>query len=86
MLQVGFLDHLVAPHNLDSFVNDYAQHIAGLAPLSVRAMKRILREAAVCSVDQALADRLVAECLGSHDLQEGFAAKREKRGPRFEGR
>jgi enoyl-CoA hydratase/carnithine racemase len=86
MLQVGFLDHLVEPRNLENFVQDYAQHIAGLAPLSVRAMKRILREAAVVSVDQELANSLVAECLESRDLQEGFAAKREKRGPRFEGR
>jgi enoyl-CoA hydratase/carnithine racemase len=86
LLQIGFLDHLVAPHKLDDFVNDYAQHIAGLAPLSVRAMKRILREAAAVSVDQELASSLVAECLESRDLQEGFAAKREKRGARFEGR
>jgi len=86
LLETGFLDHLVAPQKLDSFTNEFAQHIAGLAPLAVRSMKSILRQAATGIVDPGAAQRLSALCLDSRDLREGFAAKLEKRNPQFEGR
>lgn len=86
LLAIGFLDHLVLPHNLNRSATDFAQHIAGLAPLAVQSMKRILRQAAVGAVDPEVARELSTRCLTSQDLQEGFAAKREKRSPRFEGR
>jgi enoyl-CoA hydratase/carnithine racemase len=86
LLDIGFLDHLVSPQDLDSFVRDYALHIAGLAPLAVQSMKRILQQAAAGAVDPELANELSTRCLESNDLQEGFAAKREKRNPLFEGR
>ncbi|CAA0097034.1 Short-chain-enoyl-CoA hydratase [Halioglobus japonicus] len=83
---IGFLDHLVPAQELASFARGYAEHIAGLAPLSVQSMKRILRQAAAGAVDQELAAELATKCLQSNDLQEGFAAKREKRTPSFDGR
>jgi len=86
LLEVGFLDHLVSRQNLDTFSNDFAQHMAGLAPLAVRSMKSILRQAAGGAVDPGFARELSKLCLESEDLQEGFAAKREKRSPRFKGR
>ena len=86
LLDIGFLDHLVSPQDLDSFVRDYALHIADLAPLAVQSMKRILRQAAAGPVDAGIANELSIRCLKSDDLQEGFAAKREKRNPLFEGR
>jgi enoyl-CoA hydratase/carnithine racemase len=86
LLDIGFLDHLVLPQDLDDFVNKFAQHIAGLAPLAVRSMKSILRMSAAGAVNQDLAMKLSTLCLESQDLQEGFAAKREKRSPQFTGR
>jgi len=86
LLEIGFMDHLVLPQNLDGFATDFAEHIAGLAPLAVQSMKRILRQAAVGAIDPEVARELSTRCLTSQDLQEGFAAKREKRSPRFEGR
>jgi enoyl-CoA hydratase/carnithine racemase len=86
LLEIGFLDHLVSPQNLDDTANNFARHIAGLAPLAVKSMKRILRQAAACTIDQNVASELSVLCLESRDLQEGFAAKREKRSPHFEGR
>lgn len=86
MLRIGFLDHLVAPPDLDKFVQDYAQRVAGLAPLAVRSMKRLLRQASSGTVDPSLALELSTLCLKSNDLQEGFAAKLQKRSPVFEGR
>ena len=85
MLEVGFLDHLVLPGQLEETVDNMAQHIAGLAPLAVRSMKHILQQAAAGSIDEAQAQALAARCTDSEDLQEGFAAQREKRKPRFKG-
>ena len=86
LLQIGFLDHLVPRQKLDTFSNDLAQHMAGLAPLAVRSMKSILRQAAGGAIDPEFAGELSKLCLESEDLQEGFAAKSEKRSPRFKGR
>ena len=63
----------------------FAQHLAGLAPLAVRAMKQILGGIARGAVDATQAARLAQRCAGSRDLQEGLAAQREKRAPRFTG-
>ena len=86
MIDIGFLDHLVLPSQLEDMTRDLAQHIAGLAPLAVGAMKKILQQAAEGSIDRDLAQELSRVCLDSQDLQEGFAAQREKRSPRFQGR
>lgn len=85
LLRIGFVDHLVSPADLGRFASDYAEHIAGLAPLSVQSMKRLLRPA-TGAVDPTMAAELTALCLESSDLAEGFAAKQQKRMPRFEGR
>jgi len=86
MLEIGFLDHLVLPRQLQDSTMKLADHISELAPLAVRAMKNILQQAASGSIDENSAARLSLECLESEDLQEGFAAKSEKRQPRFKGR
>lgn len=86
MLETGFLDHLVLPSQLESFTRDFAQHIADLAPLAVRSMKAILQQAAAGGIDEVSSRALSEQCRQSEDLQEGFAAQREKRKPRFSGR
>lgn len=86
LLATGILDHLVPPDALVPFANDFAEHIAGLAPIAVQSMKGILRQASRGSVDPEFASEKIALCLQSQDLQEGFAAKRERRAPRFTGR
>ena len=85
MLEIGFLDHLVLPAQLADKTDEFAQHIAGLAPLSVKAMKSILQQAASGGIDYQSAQALADECASSEDLQEGFAAQREKRVARFKG-
>jgi len=86
MLQIGFIDHLVGPGELETRTHDLAESIAGLAPLAVQAMKQILAQAAAGSIDLESAQALSRECAMSDDLQEGFAAQREKRRPRFSGK
>ena len=85
MLEIGFLDHLVMPVQLQEKTDALASHIAGLAPMSVRAMKHILAQAAAGSIDMVEAQVLSDQCNSSEDLQEGFAAQAEKRSPRFKG-
>ncbi|KZX55018.1 3-hydroxybutyryl-CoA dehydratase [Halioglobus sp. HI00S01] len=85
MLDVGFLDHLVTSEGRAEKTSALAEHIAGLAPLAVRAMKDILQQAAGQGIDPEAANVLSHLCLESDDLQEGFAAQREKRKPVFSG-
>ncbi|MEJ2531610.1 MAG: enoyl-CoA hydratase-related protein [Halioglobus sp.] len=86
MLDVGLLDHLVLPGQLDQTAEELALHIAGLAPLAVRAMKTLIHQVASGTLDPVHARQLVNNCTESEDLKEGFAAQREKRKPRFSGR
>lgn len=85
LLHLGFYDHLVEPLSLAEKTRELANHIAGLAPLAVKAMKSLIDEAAEIAVDTQRAEQLSKQCLESHDLQEGFAAKAEKRSPVFTG-
>jgi hypothetical protein len=48
-------------------------------------MKHILQQAAAGQINAEEAERLAETCRTSNDLQEGFAAQREKRPPRFSG-
>lgn len=85
LLRLGFYDHLVPVEKLDERVEELALHIAGLAPLAVKAMKELVQQAEGGAIDIARANELARICDESDDLQEGFAAQREKRAPRFEG-
>jgi enoyl-CoA hydratase/carnithine racemase len=85
MLEIGFLDHLVLPAQLEERTEEMAHHIASLAPLAVRAMKAILQQASAGSIDVMTANALSKTCQDSADLAEGLAAQREKREPRFSG-
>ena len=86
MLDIGFLDHLVLPAQREEATRKLASHVAGLAPLAVQAMKAILQQAAGGGIDMDQAAQMSQQCLDSEDLQEGFAAQKEKRAPRFSGR
>lgn len=86
MLRSGFLDRLVRPEELSTVTAELADHLAGLAPLAVQAMKRILRGLALGTLDDDDAQELVSLCEGSEDLKEGLRARRERRPAEFRGR
>jgi len=86
LLALGFLHRIVPPLQLAHEVDALASHLVGLAPLAVRAMKRLLGRIAEGSLDRAEAVRLAQACADSADLQEGLRARQERRPPRFEGR
>ena len=86
MLRVGFLDRLVPRAELASATAELETRLAGLAPLAVQSMKRILLGLALGTLTEAEAEGLVGRCDTSEDLAEGLSARREGRPPEFRGR
>jgi enoyl-CoA hydratase/carnithine racemase len=86
-LRLGIVNHVVAPAELDEFVASFAKTIAGNAPLSLIAAKRVVDELMKDAErrDKALCDRVVADCFASQDFVEGRRAFMEKRKPVFTG-
>jgi enoyl-CoA hydratase/carnithine racemase len=72
---------------LESFVNSYADNIAGNAPLAIVAAKRVIDEYVKDPEkrNQKLADDAVAACFTSADYKEGRKAFMEKRKPVWTG-
>lgn len=85
MLHTGFLDRLVPAAELATATDELASHLAGLAPLAVQAMKRILRGVLAGTLDEAETEQLIARSEASDDLKEGLLARREGRRPEFRG-
>jgi enoyl-CoA hydratase/carnithine racemase len=86
MLDVGFLDWLVAADDLVSATEELADRLAGLAPLAVQAMKRVLASLRTGDLGDDEIAELVRRCQESEDLREGLRARREGRPAEFRGR
>jgi enoyl-CoA hydratase/carnithine racemase len=86
-LRLGIVNHVVPVAELDEFVASYAKTMAGNAPLSLIAAKRVVDELMKDPDrrDKALCDKVVADCFGSKDYIEGRRAFMEKRKPVFTG-
>jgi enoyl-CoA hydratase/carnithine racemase len=85
-LRMNFVDRLVAPEALADEAAAMADDLAELAPLAVQGMKASIVALAENRLDPAEARARIAAAWESEDLQEGLAASREKRAPRFRGR
>lgn len=85
MLEMGFLDHLVLPSRFADATDRLARNMVALAPVAVRSMKNILAQVLAGSINEDEARELAEMCAGTADFQEGLAAQREKRQPRFSG-
>jgi E-phenylitaconyl-CoA hydratase len=86
-LRAGLVSDLVEPEELANFAATLARRIAGNAPLSLHAMKQCLlaaREAPLAG-GLELERSLWALLATTQDRQEGRAAFRERRPPRFTG-
>lgn len=86
-LRTGLISDLVEPDQLDGFAADLARRIAANAPLSLRAMRQCLLAAREASLATGLElERALWAALATTlDRQEGRAAFRERRSPRFSG-
>jgi enoyl-CoA hydratase/carnithine racemase len=86
---MGLVNRIVpnTPGELEKYVKDYADVIAGNAPLSIRAVKgtvaEIMKEES--ERDRSRSQKLVEACFNSNDYHEGRKAFMEKRKPVFTG-
>jgi enoyl-CoA hydratase/carnithine racemase len=87
-LRFGLVNEVVAPDELDGAVARWVADILACAPLSVRAIKQMVRAGERLSAREAQMLRLPAlvEALRSSDQDEGVRAFQEKRAPQWRGR
>jgi enoyl-CoA hydratase/carnithine racemase len=77
---------VVKIEELERTVNEYCETLAGNAPLTMRAAKRIIREVTRADYDAERCRAWVRECFDSADYAEGRKAFMEKRKPIFLGK
>jgi len=85
---LGLVNRVVAPSQLDAFVSDWAERLAAGPPLALAMTKRLLTNSFAMSMDEALEAEGMAQTVnsGTEDAPEAIRAFLEKREPRFKGR
>jgi enoyl-CoA hydratase/carnithine racemase len=90
LLQKGLVDYMVPKQELEKFTLAYAEKVTMNAPLSIKAIKKIItmfeNNMTLDQNNLSLADQLMQKCFKSDDLKEGQAAFLEKREPGFIGK
>jgi enoyl-CoA hydratase/carnithine racemase len=86
--RIGLVNRVVDDAELDAFVDDWAQRLAGGPPLAVAMTKRMLNNAMNVTLEEALDDEGAAQTVNfsTQDTVEAIRAFVEKRTPKFEGR
>jgi len=87
-LELGLINEVVPRSELDTAVDRWVQQLLACAPLSLKAIKQVVRHTGALPPTQAHAMRLPAlvAALQSEDSQEGVLAFQQKRKPQWQGR
>ncbi len=87
-LDMGLINEVVARADLDAAIARWVADILACAPLSLQAIKQVVRGTGTLSPAQAQALRLPAlvKALHSEDGNEGVLAFQQKRKPQWQGR
>ena len=88
MEALGLVQGTYAPEEFTDAINELARRIAASGPLAVRGAKRIMaaRQEPGFRAARELSDALRHAIEWSKDVDEGIAAHRERRKPKFTGR
>jgi enoyl-CoA hydratase/carnithine racemase len=86
-IAMGLVNRVLPDAEVEAYAKDYAEMIAGNAPLTVNSVKFIVGEAIKdeSARDMKRCADLVAQCFASRDYIEGRNAFMEKRKPVFTG-
>ena len=87
-LQLGMVSQVVPDDQFETHFHDYLKSLSALSPFTIRATKRVLREATGVDLEKQLRWELfnIGKSLNSPDGQEARQAFIEKRPPIFTGR
>jgi len=83
--EIGLIDQVVEPENLDAAVEEFAGVLASNAPLTLKATKRMVEQFTAPSSDVLAGAAWYQEIFGSKDFKEGLDAFLTKRKPEFSG-
>lgn len=86
--RIGLVNRVVDDADLDAFVADWAQRLAGGPPIALAMTKRLLNNSSNVTLEEALDDEGMAQTVnfGTQDTAEAMMAFLQKRPPNFQGR